>query len=229
MRGRMPRPSVAFDTAQQTYFEGDTGYVDPRHPTARAFVLPKLNHICNRIADIGSVLDVGAGNGTFTYYWRRRAPLVEGLELSRNLIAQSPCKDIIRQGNAYDLPYPDDSFDMVFESNLLHHVAHPLRVLSEMRRVARRYVICVEPNRANPPMFLFSLLLPPERQALRFSRRYMRNMVEQVGCRVLDAFATGMISQHRTPPALHPLLKPFDRRFPLGMYSLTIAEKWENP
>ena len=222
---RSDKTLPAFDKHQQKYFEGDVGYIDPRHPTAQAFVLPKLDYICRRFPDVQSVLDVGAGNGMCTYYWQKRVPEVEGLELSRNLISQSPCKHVLRWGNAYDIPYGENEFDLVFESNLLHHVADPLRVLGEMRRVARNYVVCIEPNRNNPPMFAFSLIVAAERNGLKFTRRHVKRLMDRVGLKNIDAYTTGMIPQNRTPPWMLPLLAPFDRKVPFGMYTIVTAEK----
>lgn len=219
------KPLTAFDKKQRVYFESDISYLDPRHPTAEAFVQPKLNYICDLLPNLKSVLDVGAGNGMCTYYWKERIPRVEGLELSKKLIAQSPCKNILRWGNAYDIPNKDNTFDLVFESNLLHHVDHPIRVLSEMRRVARKFVVCIEPNRNNPPMFTFSLIVPTERNGLKFTGNHLRSLMNQVGLKNIASYTTGMVSQHRTPPWILPLLKLFDCRLPLGMYSIVTAEK----
>ena len=50
-------------------------------------------------------------------------------------------------GIAEELPFGPNSFDIVYCSYLLLWVADPARVLSEMRRVSRRWVICLaEPD-----------------------------------------------------------------------------------
>ncbi|MGC2791344.1 MAG: methyltransferase domain-containing protein [Candidatus Sulfotelmatobacter sp.] len=41
---------------------------------------------------------------------------------------------------------PDDSFDLVFASEVLHHCRSPHHALCEMLRVCRRYVVFMEPN-----------------------------------------------------------------------------------
>lgn len=46
---------------------------------------------------------------------------------------------------------------MVFEANVLHHVADREGVIREMARTSSRYVVLLEPNRNNPLMFAFSL------------------------------------------------------------------------
>lgn len=48
--------------------------------------------------------------------------------------------------DAEQLDLPDDSFDLVFASEVLHHCSSPHRALCEMLRVGRRYVLFMEPN-----------------------------------------------------------------------------------
>lgn len=48
--------------------------------------------------------------------------------------------------DAEALDLPSDSFDVVFASEVLHHCSSPHRALCEMLRVARRFVIFMEPN-----------------------------------------------------------------------------------
>lgn len=49
----------------------------------------------------------------------------------------------LREGDALALPYPDRSMDVVLASQLLHHMEgeEPVRLLRELRRVARRAVL----------------------------------------------------------------------------------------
>ena len=48
--------------------------------------------------------------------------------------------------DAEQIDLPDDSFDLVFASEVLHHCSSPHRALCEMLRVSRRYVLFMEPN-----------------------------------------------------------------------------------
>jgi ubiquinone/menaquinone biosynthesis C-methylase UbiE len=51
-------------------------------------------------------------------------------------------------GTAYQLPFPDESFDVVTCQTLLIHLQHPDKALQEMKRVVKKdgIVICAEPN-----------------------------------------------------------------------------------
>ena len=52
------------------------------------------------------------------------------------------------KGDAEELPFEDNSFDVVTCQTVLIHVANPEKALSEMRRVVKKggIVICAEPN-----------------------------------------------------------------------------------
>jgi SAM-dependent methyltransferase len=48
--------------------------------------------------------------------------------------------------DAEQMELPDESFDVVFAHEVLHHCRSPHRALCEMLRVSRRYVLFLEPN-----------------------------------------------------------------------------------
>ena len=73
------------------------------------------------------ILDVGCGNGFFTYYFSKLAYTV-GIDYSRYMLSINPGALLI-QGSALALPFKTDSFDLVFCSNLLHHVKDPEAVV----------------------------------------------------------------------------------------------------
>jgi len=90
-----------------------------------------------------SLLDVGCGPGTITVEFADRlAPgRVVGLDASAEVISiaaqtQRPGLEFV-VGDAYALPYDDATFDIVHAHQTLQHVADPVRMLREMRRVAK--------------------------------------------------------------------------------------------
>lgn len=130
----------------------------PTHEVVKAFVEPKLNFI-NSVVPLKDkkILDVGCGNGYFTYYFNKYSKNVFGIDSSPTMIKMNPCKNI-KAGDAENIPYRNKSFDIVFCSNLLHHVKNAEKVISEMKRTSRKWVIISEPNRNNLPIFLFHLI-----------------------------------------------------------------------
>lgn len=92
-----------------------------------------------------SVLDVGCGPGTITVDMAERvAPgRVVGLDAAADVIAKASALGESLEnvefvvGNAYALDYADDSFDVVHAHQTLQHVARPVEVLRELRRVVK--------------------------------------------------------------------------------------------
>lgn len=89
------------------------------------------------------VLDLGCGTGRFTIPMATKLRFsVTGADSSREMLAKAEEKqgaDIATWDyqEAEYLTYPNDSFDVVFASHLLHHVDSPLRALGECKRVLR--------------------------------------------------------------------------------------------
>ena len=94
-----------------------------------------------------------------------------------------------------------------------------------MKRVSRKYVIILEPNRNNPLKILFSLSVKEERKALRFSLRFLKELISRNGLYIIDSFSFGMITPNRTPQFLLPLLKLFNFKQSFGMTNFIIAKK----
>jgi ubiquinone/menaquinone biosynthesis C-methylase UbiE len=110
----------------------------------------------------GTILDLGCGNGIFTQRLASEGAAVTGLDFSAHLLKQNPHGQLAR-GDATHLPFMNGTFDVVFEANLVHHVSNLPEVMREMSRVSRKYVVLLEPNRYNPLMFAFSLVVAAER------------------------------------------------------------------
>jgi len=74
------------------------------------------------------ILDVGCGKGYLLHEFTQVVPGVDvaGLEISEYAIehAKPEVKDAIRQGNATDLPFNDNAFDLVVSLGCLHNLAN---------------------------------------------------------------------------------------------------------
>ena len=94
-----------------------------------------------------SVLDVGCGPATVTVDLAER--VVDGrvvgvdasaavLDSARELATQRGTANItFQQANAYELPFADGTFDVVYAHQLLQHLSDPVAALREMKRVAK--------------------------------------------------------------------------------------------
>lgn len=94
----------------------------------------------------GSVLDVGCGTGTFAIAFAARRPdvRVTGIDGDEEILARARAKagaDAVewQEGMAGELPFADDSVDVVTMSLVLHHLmpAQKREALAEIRRVLK--------------------------------------------------------------------------------------------
>jgi len=96
------------------------------------------------------ILEVGANYGLQLQLLQEMGfKNLYGLEINKSAIelAHKDVHDIyIMQGDALDLPFKDNSFDLVFTSCFLIHIAPANRkqVMSEIRRVSKQYVLGYE-------------------------------------------------------------------------------------
>jgi ubiquinone/menaquinone biosynthesis C-methylase UbiE len=151
-------PAEIFEIAAQSigaFFEPICG-ID-RHENVRDFLdLAKAHkriEMLQRYTSIESkkLLEVGSGFGTNLAVWIRRfhvdaygvEPSIEGFDqgymASRKLLAANgidPGRVVNSAGES--LPFPDESFDIVYSANVLEHTRNPERVLAESVRVLRR-------------------------------------------------------------------------------------------
>ncbi len=220
-------PTVDYDQ-QKAFWEAVKKRRAPDHPVVLAFAEPKLSFILDHLDVTGSsrprMLEVGCGNGYFSHTFAKAFDLT-CLDFSRNMLEMHPLPwDRKVVGDAEDLCFGDNSFDVVFCGNLLHHLEDPLVAVREMKRVARRNVVLIEPNTVNPLMFLFNLLKPEERGALKFTARYLKALGTGVSLRCRAQCAQGSIVPNKTPPQLLALLCAIDWAWPLGFYHIAIFD-----
>ena len=96
-----------------------------------------------RLADDASVLDVGCAKGFMLHDFKELMPnlTIAGIDVSQYAIehAKESVGQFLRIGNARDLPYNDNSFDLVISINTVHNL--PLKdckqALREIQRVSR--------------------------------------------------------------------------------------------
>jgi len=100
------------------------------------------------------ILDVGCGKGYLLYDFLKVIPDAEiyGIDISEYGINNSKpeIRDSLKVGNAIDLPWPNDTFDLVISITTLHNLhAYDLdRALREMERVGKQHkYLCVESYR----------------------------------------------------------------------------------
>jgi ubiquinone/menaquinone biosynthesis C-methylase UbiE len=99
------------------------------------------------LAPDAKVLDVGCGTGEFTWRCAELFPqaqvlgidvLPQQIEYARRHHARFAPRLEFSEGDAFTLPLPDNSFDLVACRHMLQTVPEPERVIAELIRVTRR-------------------------------------------------------------------------------------------
>ncbi len=131
--------------ASDTYLHGHHDSVLRSHrwrtaENSAAYLLPRLEASAQ-------VLDIGCGPGTITTGLAALVPegRVVGLDRAAGVLAEARAQaERQRQGNvsfevgdAYQLAFADDTFDVVHAHQVLQHLSDPVAALTEMRRVCR--------------------------------------------------------------------------------------------
>jgi len=111
-----------------------------------------LYHIDQRIlfaydSALPKALDVGCGPG-FVMEQLKGSLDVSGVDMDTDMVEACCAKGFEAQvAMAEELPFDDREFDVVYCSFLLLWVKDPVKVVREMRRVSKRWVLCLaEPD-----------------------------------------------------------------------------------
>jgi SAM-dependent methyltransferase len=127
------------------FFDGDrlTGYGGySYHPRFWTDTVRRFSEYY-RLAPDAAVLDVGCGKGFMLYDFKKLMPqmTVAGVDISEYAVehAVPEMKPFIRVGNAKELPYDGNSFDLVIGINTIHNLKLEdcKRALREIQRVTR--------------------------------------------------------------------------------------------
>jgi len=84
------------------------------------------------------ILDVCCGSGVVGEAFKGRAGIVEGLDLTPEMIELAKERlDIVHKGTVYDLPFEENEFDLVVTREVLHLLPNPEKPVSEIFRVLK--------------------------------------------------------------------------------------------
>jgi SAM-dependent methyltransferase len=211
---------------QRIYWESRRKRRDPAHPVIARYAAGKIDLIRAHLPGEEGVtmLEVGAGSGTFSAHLDPHFDLT-CMDFSPNMLAMNPVasgRKVV--GDAEALDFGDDAFDVVFCANLLHHLEDPARAVAEMRRVARRHVVLIEPNALNPAMFLFGALVKEERGTLAFTPNHVTRLCTDAGMTIRLFTSHGAILPNKTPTPLVGLVGALDGPSTFGFYHVVIAD-----
>ena len=84
------------------------------------------------------VLEVGCGTGLLLERVNRKARSARGIDISPGMLELARARGLaVQEGDVTDLPFEDDSFDVVYSFKVLAHVKEIEKALSECVRVTR--------------------------------------------------------------------------------------------
>ena len=121
-------------------------YADKHQKMAEDFGKEYARKLGARGFSEGKILDAGCGFGGTLIHLAKAFPNAQcvGIDMSDTLLDMARQKAeaggvadraIFENADVQEIPYPDDSFDVVISTNVLHHVAEPVAMLHELERV----------------------------------------------------------------------------------------------
>ncbi len=99
-----------------------------------------------------TVFEIGCGEGLILRQLQfvfAREVFLSGADLDADLlrVGQSLLESLpLSCASIYELPFDDNSFDLVISTEVLEHLEDPLHALREVCRVSKRYVLLSVPN-----------------------------------------------------------------------------------
>ncbi len=157
-------------SSAERYDKIGVGYSVQRRPDPRI-----ARHIFEAVREAGSVLNVGAGTGS---YEPAHVPTV-AIEPSYEMIQQRRNKGNVVQGIAESIPFKDAAFDSSLAVLTIHHWSDLAAGLQECARTSRREVAIFTWDPDSPGFWLTQEYFP---ELLEFDRSVFPSMEELRKC-----------------------------------------------
>ena len=146
-----------FDEEAENYYETHDG----KHSKALYdLMIDKLDDL-----DYSSLLDIGFGTGEVLSRIATEGVQYSGLDISPQMLSIAR-KNLgenvdLRLGDSEELPWDDESFNVVMCLNSFHHYPNPEKVLSEMRRVLKTggKLVMADPWQSTPFRQIMNLFI----------------------------------------------------------------------
>lgn len=156
-----------------------------------------------------TIADVGAGDGSFSLLLAQNATKViavdasaKMIEFARDQARRHHIKNVdYRLGDMEELPIDDESVDLVFFSQSLHHALHPDRAVSEAARILRPggriAVLDLAKHRFEEAREMYA------DEWLGFSEAELESMLERAGFKKIQ---TSVVQKESEPPYFQTML-----------------------
>ncbi len=198
-------------TKEELFYESIAGEFD--NVMNRYEVSKRLDIIFKKIlkSDIKgkTFLDVGCGTGLFSQAAYEKKANVTSLDVGPKLLKQvaKKCKSKLVVGSVTNLPFKDNSFDIVIATEIIEHTSDPKKAVAELCRVVKPKgtLIITMPNKVwKFSLFLADLLRIRPYHAFENWLFWwdLNGMIKSNKCKVKKSFGFNII------PFFHPLLQP---------------------
>ena len=122
-------------------------------------ILYRYSIIASLITYNGAILEIGSGNGLLCSFTDRD---IHSLDISQ---VNNRAYALKTEGDVYDMPYSDNTFDTIILSQVLEHLEHPVDALTEINRILTpegsviitvpyneqiKYTLCIHCNKPTP-------------------------------------------------------------------------------
>lgn len=136
------------------------------------------DQICENIKDDTKILEVACGTGILTNEITKRYDNLDytALDYAENMLNICHSKKInakFEMGDATNLNYPDNYFDIVIIANALHIAENPEKIVSEIKRCLKDDGLLYAPN-----------FLAPH----KFTERFLMSIIKKFGYNVHNGF-----------------------------------------
>jgi ubiquinone/menaquinone biosynthesis C-methylase UbiE len=143
------RSNIAVHTAMAESYERDEPHYRPENKAKVRANLQRLAQTAGR----GRLLDIGCGAGFVIDLVRDTFDEIHGVDPTRAMLDRIDASSnvILHEGVAEDLPFADETFDLVTAYSVFHHLADHRPALAEAARVLKPggvLYVDLEPNRS---------------------------------------------------------------------------------
>ena len=190
-----------------------------------------------KLNDQKRVLDAGCGWGRTIIGLRRNIPDLDivGVDITPELIAMAKVmllkeaddkNTLFKVGNIQNLEFPDNSFDAVISTRVLHYVSDPQKAMKEFERVVKPggRVVVILPNKLNPLIYI-------KYHTKLYSPAHLRNWFKNTSLKIVSCGSIGYIPpiyRFRNSPRIINIDK-ISRKIPLlqfmGGLAMCVGEK----
>jgi len=177
----------------------------------------KLFYLLPLLPKDGKTIEVGSGSGRLSCFLASHGYettcldySTEALRVAKENYKLTNVKGHFVLGNAFNLPFPDYTFDIVFSTGLLEHFENPQPIVSEMVRVLKNkglFYSDIVPKKFSllRSLDFFSKLRKNQKNCFegRFRKRDIEEVLSNSGLSNIKIFSAGVF-----PPKL-PILRRY--------------------